>query len=192
MSRSDILREAIVETQMKEMRCKPGSAGYDGMYGTGKGEKRDREMSSGNESNTDSKKSYVEAADGEGEWTGVSYAKKKKGYGNEPVMELLGAKENPCKDIFVIGLDYSRCKRPDQLERMVKHYCSRRGVEVMYAKAYKMQSDPNRANCRISINESNTVKVLDDDFWPQFTYARYWYSNNQTANGRSSDDEQTD
>ena len=106
--------------------------------------------------------------------------------------ELLGVKDSPNQDLFVIKLDYSRCRRPEQLEAMVKKYCKRRGVDVLYAKAFVIQSDHNRANCKISVDESAVDTLLADDFWPDPSYARYWYTNNgqqQNRNERTSDDE---
>ena len=182
-SRSDILREALVEIQLKELRNKQQNEGVD------KGEKRRADTSSGNDSAT-----YAEAT-GKEPWITPEYNKKKKNKKakvDEPVMELLGAKDSPNKDLFVIMLDYSRCKRPDQLENMVKHYCRRRGVEVLYAKAFVIQSDRNRANCKVSVNEADVPTLLADGFWPDPSYARYWYSNpsnQQGRNDRSSEDE---
>ena len=191
-SRSDILREAIVDTQLKELRNRQENRNVGIYEMTGeKGEKRSFDTSSGSES-----LSYADTArkDKE-EWLtqkNNKNKKKKKLKPDEPVMELLGAKESPNRDLFVIKLDYSRCRRPEQLESMVKNYCKKRGVEVLYAKAFVIQSDHNQANCKISVDESAVETVLADKFWPDPSFARHWYTNNgqqPMQNERSSDDE---
>ena len=154
----------------------------------GKGEKRDYE--SNYDTTNDVSMTYADAV-GDDVWNEVvsKYNKKMKSKANES-MELLGAKDSTNKDIFVPSLDYSRCKKPQQLEHMVKSYCRRRGVEVLYAKAFKTKSDPMRANCRIAVNIGDVKCVLVDDFWPQRAYARYWYTHphQQNENEILSDD----
>ena len=56
----------------------------------------------------------------------------------------------------------------------------------------KNSTYPNKANCKISVNEADAKKVLVNDFWPEYASARYWYTNNgnqQNRNGKSSDDD---
>ena len=189
LSRSDIFREACVGSQLKDLRNKPqGPTGND----NSKRGKRVYEVSSGGESNGSKGSSYAEVA-GVDEWLKPkSKKKKKKAKFDEPVLDLLGVKESPNKEIFVMSLDYSRCRRTEQLENMVKHYCRQRGVEVLYAKAFRTQSDPKKANCKISVNEADVPSVFADGFWPDYVDARYWYNNNDkpyAGNDRSSDDD---
>ena len=192
LSKSDILREAIVDTQLKELRNRQqnGGTGPRGLD-SDKGEKRAYEVSSGSDS-----PSYAEtAAKDMDSWKTQQYyknKKKKQSKVDDPVLELLGVKESPNKDLFVIKLDYSRCRRPEQLEVMVKQFCKRKGVEILYAKAFVSQSDPNSANCKISVNGSAVSTLLADNFWPENAYARFWYSHNEhlkNRNDRMSDDE---
>ena len=148
LSRSDILREAIVDTQLKELRNRQLNSGTGPKSADGdKGEKRTYEVSSGSDS-----PSYAETAAKDKErWNTQQYnknKKKKKPKADDSDLELLGVKESPNKDLFVIKLDYSRCRRPEQLESMVKRYCKHKGVEILYAKAFVSQSDPNSANCK--------------------------------------------
>ena len=174
--------------QLKEMRKRQNRGLMDCEGPVGKGEKRSFESSSGNES-----ASYADAASKE-RWRTPSEEKKKKKKqrADEQVGELLGAKESPNRDLFVSMLDYSRCRRPEQLEAMVKKYCKRRDVDINYAKAFVIKSDRNRANCKISVDESAVDTLLADDFWPDPSYARFWYTNNgqqQNRNERTSDDD---
>ena len=115
VSRSDILREAIVETQRKEMmnRQQLPAEGI-GKVVSDKGEKRNYDSSSSGENTDGGATSYADMADKEPPWNIVSYNKKKKV--DDPSMELLGMKEAPNKDIFVVRLDYSRCRKPSQLK----------------------------------------------------------------------------
>ena len=61
---------------------------------------------------------------------------------------------------------------------------------MIYAKAFKKQSDPKKANCKISVHDDDAGKVLDNDFWPEHAFARYWYNHNDKyKNDNSSSDE---
>ena len=199
-SKSDILREAIVETQLKEMRNRRqfGDRRTDNQRAD-KGEKRQLDPSSGNESSAGERGSYAEVASMEEEdvWltAGDKIKKKKKARAEESMLELLGVKDSPNKELFVLKLDYSRCRRPEQLEGMVRRYCRNRGVEVLFAKAYVTKSDNNQANCKVSVNEADVPALLSDNLWPRNAYARHWYTHpaQQIRNDKSSDDEsQTD
>ena len=196
VSRTDILREALADSQMKEKRYRQQQQSEESGIGNNvsdKGEKRVRE-SSDSEGMASAKESYAGAASKEGTWNEVEYKKnKKKAKVCEPMLELLGSKTEPNKDIFVLMLDYSRCKRTEQLEGMVKRYCKNRDIEVAYAKAYQSKSDPMNANCKISVKQSDVNSVLTDGFWPGNAFARVWYSNNdfyRNKNTKSTDDEE--
>ena len=52
----------------------------------------------------------------------------------------------------------------------MKFFCSRKGVDVTYAKAFKSRSDSNDANCKIVVKESDVKKVMHDNFWPGNAY----------------------
>ena len=174
-SRSEILREALMEAQLKDVRTsQQQQANSTGSMNKGKGEKRAYEKNE-KEGVNEVKGTYAEVAgDDEHSWNDVvsKNSKKKKAKADES-MELLGAGDSHSKDIFVIGLDYSRCRKPQQLENMVKSHCRRRGIEVLYAKAFILKSDPTRANCKIAVNNDDAKKVLGDGFWPKKSYARY-------------------
>ena len=191
-SRSDILREALVDAQLKDMRQKQqvkesiGNTRYDNSG------KRGREDSSGSDSASGSRGTYAETAGKDiDDWNVVANSKNKKKPRFDEI-ELKGVKTDPHKEIFVLQLDFSQCKKTEQLEGLVKRYCKRREVDVLYAKAFQTQSDPNKANCKISVNVADTKRVLSNNFWPEHASARYWYTNNgnqQHRNDKSSDDE---
>ena len=185
MSRSAILREAMVDFMLIESKESQEMGCSDDNKSTkDKGGKRGREVSSGSESSSSQKESYAEVA-GEEPWLDAKGNRKKKAKVVEPMLELLGSKSEPTKEVFVLNLDYSRCRKPEQLEGMVKYFCNRRGIDVSFAKAYRSRSDPNDANCKIVVRESDAEKVMSDGFWPGNAYARPWYSNNDFYKGKN-------
>ena len=107
--------------------------------------------------------------------------------------DLFGVKQEPQKDIFVRHLKYSSCRKPEDLELLVKFHCRRRNVEIIYAKAFVRKNDLQQANCKISVKESDVPTVLGRGFWPEYAKARLWLSNADFAQlnngGRGSDDE---
>ena len=196
LSRSDILREAIVGSQLKEMRNKQQAAASNTNRAPNANQgKRAHETSSGGESSGSKGGSYADVASadaGSAPWQNPKSKKKKKSKVEEPMMDLLGVKDSPIKELFVMSLDFSRCNRTEQLENMVKHYCKKRGVQILYAKAFKTRSDPNKANCKIAVNEVDVSTLFANDFWPEYVFARYWHNNNltlqQNVNESSSED----
>ena len=77
-----------------------------------KSTKRGREDSSEGDSGSGSaKESYAEVA-GDEPWLEPRYnKKKKKAKVDNSMMELLRSKSEPTKEIFILSLDYSRCRR---------------------------------------------------------------------------------
>ena len=196
LSRSDILREAIVGSQLKNLRNKQPSSNVTvnrpGNSNTGK---RAYEVSSGGESSGSKGGSYAEVASADGgadAWDKPKPKKKKKTKVDEPIMDLLGVKDSPNKEIFVMSLNCSMCKRTDQLEKMVKHHCRQRGVTVLYARAFKTRSDPNKANCKIAVSEADVARVFESDFWPEYVFVRYWYNNPNTNQQNSTESSSED
>ena len=194
-SRSDILQEAIVDVQLREMRQQQQRAKEGiGSIGSEKGEKRGREESSESDG-SNKRETYAEMAGTENDWSemGSNNKVKKKPRVTDSMFELMGTKNPPQREIFVLDLDFSRCRKTEQLESMVKVYCKKRDINVLYAKAFMKKSDPKTANCKISVNETDAGKVLTTGFWPGYAFARNWYNNFQTKNDRSSEeDEHTD
>ena len=61
----------------------------------------------------------------------------------------------------------------------VRHYCRNRGVVVSFVKAFQLLSNCAKANCKITVNESDVGRVLADNFWPEFVSARMWLTKPQ-------------
>ena len=85
-------------------------------------------------------------------------------------------KQEPTRDIFVRQLNYANCRRPEDLELIVKHHCCRRGVEIIFAKAFTRQNDDLQANSKVTLRESDVAKALSKGFWPEYVKARLWLS----------------
>ena len=106
--------------------------------------------------------------------------------------DLSGFEDEPNREIFVKELAYAKCNKPSDLERMVKNHCSKRGVDILFAKTYLLRFSRDKANCRVKVKECDVNAVLSDDFWPRCVTARPWLTKpdfNAGKDDRSSDGE---
>ena len=103
--------------------------------------------------------------------------KTRKSSSDSELPDLSGFEDAPNREIFVKDLAYGKCKKPSDLERMVKKHCGLRGVDILFAKTYLMRFSRDKANCRVKVKECDVDTVLNDDFWPRCVTARLWLSN---------------
>ena len=128
-------------------------------------------------------------------WQEPTRKKKRKasrsGSENE-LPDLSGFEDAPNREIFVRELAYGKCRKPSDLERMVKRYCNDRGVDILFAKTYLLRFSHDKANCRVKVKESDVDAVLKEGFWQRCVTARLWLSNaefNANKEERNSDGE---
>ena len=170
-NRADIFRDAILEVRQREeaaMGLIGPSVPHDKLQN--KGEKRDNDGSL-NESNQP--QSYASSVINY-DWQGPDNKRRRRGNSGDNMHVLFGSKSTPQKDIFVRDLDYSECSKPADLEIRVKHHCRRRGVVISFVKAFPIKSNCSKANCKVTVNSSDVMKVLTEGFWPLYASARIW------------------
>ena len=155
------------------------SRGLKGDTDTGK-ETSDKETTSD---------SYADAAN-KNRWKEPQRRKKRKASrsGSESdIPDLSGFEDEPNKEIFVRDLAYAKCRKPADLEKMVKKYCNVRGVDILFAKTYLLRFSNDKANCRVKVKVCDVDKVLSDDFWPRCVKARPWLTNAEFNAGKDKD-----
>ena len=165
--RADIFRDAILEVRKREEASRgliTPLTPQDSSLNIG--EKR------GNDRNLDGP-SYAESVVNY-DWLDADNKRRRRGNSGDNIPVLFGSKSTPQKDIFVRDLDYSECGKPADLEYRVKHHCRRRGVTVSFVKAFPIKSNCSKANCKVTVNSSDVMKVLFEGFWPQYASARIW------------------
>ena len=186
-SRVNLLRNAINSTMHKEMRSKQGSNQVSsGANGPSPGDKRGYDGSAGHAGQLSDQDSYASvAADDDGQWL-IHQNKRNKRNSGTNVPELYGVKQEATRDIFVRQLNYANCRKPEDLELLVKYHCRRRGIDIVFAKAFTRVNDKLTANCKVTLKESDVPKALDSGFWPEYVKARYWLTKDQylQANNR--------
>ena len=175
MTRLNILKEAMNDVGMRGPNAKNGSqpgSGADSTSATGKkGEKRVMDAPPDQEECEILNESYADMA-AKNKWQVPS--KKQKKLGNKFKNVLEGGNSTPITILFVNNLNYAKCRKPEDLEKLVKLHCKAKGVHIVFAKAFPMRYDEDSANCKVSIREYDLEKVLADDFWPPRASARLW------------------
>ena len=72
-------------------------------------------------------------------------------------------------------------------------HCRKRGVIIGYVKAFQLLSNYAKANCKITVNESDLWKVESNTFWPEYFTVREWLPrplyNAANIAGNGSDDD---
>ena len=69
-------------------------------------------------------------------------------------------------------MEWKICKKPVDLEIMVKDYCKSRGVNIVFAKVYLLRFDDSTANCRVTVRDYDESKLLESRFWPSGVTSR--------------------
>ena len=192
-SRMSILRDAINESVQKGLKPKPGgAANVPSTRSPIPGDKRRSDDTPGQENTDPGNTSYAEVA-ADGDWSDWETKRRRRNSPNNRVPDLYGVRQIPHKDIFVRHLNYSSCRKPEDLELIVKFHCRRRKVDIIFAKAFVQKNDLQEANCKVSVKESDIDLVLSKDFWPEYATARLWLTNAEFAqmknNGRGGEDD---
>ena len=76
--------------------------------------------------------------------------------------------------IFVQGLSTSIYKDRDEMADAVFAYCKGRGIRAHSVLLFYMESDPEIANCKITVAEKDFESVLEPTFWPENVSVREW------------------
>ena len=178
-TRMSILRDAINDTMQKGYKPRQDCATNTKRRASpAPGEKRGGESMCDGELNESPTSYAYKAADGD--WLDPK-RRRQRGSSGDRVPVLFGVRQETQRDIFVRYLSYSGCRKPEDLECIVKFHCRRRNVEPIYVKAFTRKNDMQQANCKISVRESDAPTVLRSGFWPEYVKARYWLTNFQYA-----------
>ena len=173
-SRMSILRDAINESVQKGLKPKPGGAtNAPSARSPIPGDKRRSDDPPDQDNIDPGNTSYAEVA-ADGDWSDWETKRRRRNSPNNRVPDLYGVRQIPHKDIFVRHLNYSSCRKPEDLELIVKFHCRRRKVDIIFAKAFVQKNDLKEANCKVSVKESDIDLVLSKDFWPEYATARLW------------------
>ena len=177
-SRVNLLRNAINTSMQKEMRATQNAPQrVSTAVGPSPGDKRGYDGTRDQPESQANAVTYASAA--EGDWSDYETKRRKRGNSGNNVPELHGVKPEAQRDIFVRHLSYARCRKPEDLELIVKHHCRRRNVEIIFARAYVRSNDRYQANCKVTLKESDVDKALSRDFWPEYVKARPWLTKDQ-------------
>ena len=78
------------------------------------------------------------------------------------------------EDIFVQGLAASIYENRGEMTDAIDAYCKGRGINTAYIKVFYRDSDPEIANCKITVAEDDLESVLEPTFWPENVSVREW------------------
>ena len=177
MNRLNILKEAMRDANMTNNSAKTTakqSSRDNSNTGDGKkGEKRVMGSSDDSDDEGDPDDSYAGVASRDNEkWLDPPNKRRRQSGKSKNVLE--GGNSAAMSDIFVSNLSYTKCKKPEDLEKLVKLHCKSKGVNIGFARTYLMRYDEESANCKVSVRAYDEEKVLSYDFWPAHVSARLW------------------
>ena len=78
------------------------------------------------------------------------------------------------------GLAKDDYNSASDMEDAMRLYCEDKGMKVVYIRAMKDKYKADVANCKIVINECDTARTLDNNFWPDNITVRDWYPKERT------------
>ena len=94
-----------------------------------------------------------------------------------PLPPISGGHMIPKEDIFVQGLVASIYENREDMEDAIDDYLQGRGIDVYYIRVFRRESDPEVANCKITVAGEDLESVLETTFWPENVSVREWYHN---------------
>ena len=127
----------------------------------------------GNSEGRSERTTYAKVVTANG-WKTVESKKRKFDKVSPKQRPLKGVASTQNLDIYLQGLRVGVSESEDEIIESVRAYCVDLGVTPVFIHIIPVRYDCTRTGCRLTVQDEDYERVIEDSFWPENINARDW------------------